>query len=92
MSYATRNYMAHGGEELVIGGKLTFLPGATVEGTEGLFDSNTTAPAPQPAIADSTANSVTALRTDLNTLLAVLRTVGILATVPTDQALDAPSE
>ena len=33
----TRNYMAHGGDELVIGGKLTFLPGATVEGADGLF-------------------------------------------------------
>ena len=34
----TKNYFAHGGNELVIGGKLTFLPGATVEGGEGLFD------------------------------------------------------
>ena len=34
----TRNYHAHGGSEWVIGGKLTFLPGATVEGAEGLFD------------------------------------------------------
>ena len=31
----TRNYMAHGGDELVIGGKLTFLPGATVEVGQG---------------------------------------------------------
>ena len=28
--FTTRNYFAHGGNELVIGGKLTFLPGATV--------------------------------------------------------------
>jgi len=28
----TRNYHAHGGDEWVIGGKLTFLPDATVEG------------------------------------------------------------
>ena len=28
----TRNYAAHGGGEWVIGGKLTVLPGATVEG------------------------------------------------------------
>mgnify|MGYP001639383529 CR=1 FL=1 len=34
----TRNYHAHGGSEWVVGGKLTFLPGATVEGAEGLFD------------------------------------------------------
>ena len=37
-SHTTKNYFAHGGEELVIGGKITFLPGATVEGGEGLFD------------------------------------------------------
>ena len=31
-------YFAHGGNELVIGGKLTFLPGASVEGGEGPRD------------------------------------------------------
>lgn len=30
--YNTKNYMAHGGEELVIGGKLTILEGAQVTG------------------------------------------------------------
>ena len=38
MDSITRNYHAHGGNEWVFGGKLTFLPGATVEGAEGLFD------------------------------------------------------
>ena len=38
MSNTARNYHAHGGNEWVVGGKLTFLPGATVEGAEGLFD------------------------------------------------------
>ena len=37
-THITKNYFAHGGNELVIGGKLTFLAGATVEGGEGLFD------------------------------------------------------
>ena len=37
-THNTKNYFAHGGNELVIGGKLTFLTGATVEGGEGLFD------------------------------------------------------
>ena len=32
MSYNTKNYAAHGGSELVIGGKLTILDGATVTG------------------------------------------------------------
>ena len=31
-TYITRNYAAHGGHEWVIGGKLTFKEGATVEG------------------------------------------------------------
>ena len=38
-THVTKNYFAHGGDTLVIGGKLTFLEGATVEGGEGLFDS-----------------------------------------------------
>ena len=38
MEHTARNYHAHGGSEWVVGGKLTFLPGATVEGAEGLFD------------------------------------------------------
>ena len=34
-TYNTKNYMAHGGGELVIGGKLTFLEGAEVENFPG---------------------------------------------------------
>ena len=30
MDHTARNYHAHGGSEWVVGGKLTFLPGATV--------------------------------------------------------------
>ena len=37
-AHNTRNYFAHGGSELVIGGRLTFLPGACVEGADSLFD------------------------------------------------------
>ena len=29
MEHTARNYHAHGGSEWVVGGKLTFLPGAT---------------------------------------------------------------
>ena len=50
----TKNYFAHGGNELVIGGKLTFLPGATVEGGEGLFDLPAGSPVTAlPFLADS---------------------------------------
>ena len=75
-----KNYFAHGGNELVIGGKLTFLPGATVEGGEGLFDlpggGDATA---LPFLADSTATTVSQLREDYNRLLAALRTAGLMA-------------
>ncbi len=77
---STKNYFAHGGNELVIGGKLTFLPGASVEGGEGLFDLSTGGGNAQPPfLADSTASSVAALREDYNKLLQVLREAGILA-------------
>ena len=76
---STKNYFAHGGNELVVGGKLTFLPGAVVEGVEGLFDLPTGGQADRPFLADSTATTVAALREDYNGLLAVLRTAGVLA-------------
>ena len=34
-THITKNYFAHGGDELVIGGKLTVLEGAEVEGLAG---------------------------------------------------------
>ena len=77
METNTRNYHAHGGAEWVIGGKLTFLPGATVEGAEGLFDLPSGVRA--GSVPDSTATTVSALRDDFNCLLAVLRTGGIIA-------------
>ncbi len=73
----TRNYAAHGGNEWVIGGKLTFLPGATVEGAEGLFD--LPAGGQQTLLGDlpdSTATTVSQLREDFNRLLAALRGTG----------------
>ena len=78
----THNYFAQGGNELVIGGKLTFLPGATVEGAEGLFDlpsASTPASPTMPYIADSEATTVAALKDNFNALLAALRTAGLMA-------------
>ena len=74
----THNYFAHGGNELVIGGKLTFLPGATVEGGDDLFGQSE--PAAQIAyIADSEATTIAALKDDFNGLLAALRNAGLMA-------------
>ena len=75
----THNYFANGGNELVIGGKLTFLPGATIEGGGDLFG--------QPAsfepigyVADSEATTISALKDDFNALLAAVRAAGLMVT------------
>ena len=78
MTRSARNYFARGGGELVIGGKLTFLPGAAVEGGDDLFGQSE--PAAQIAyIADSEATTIAALREDFNGLLAALRNAGMMA-------------
>ena len=77
--YQTRNYTAHGGKETVIGGKLTFLPGAEVEGLEALLPS---AQLPQlTAQDDSVATTVAALKDDFNALLARMRAAGLMQSV-----------
>ena len=79
MTRSARNYFAHGGGELVIGGKLTFLPGAAVEGGDDLFGQSE--PAAQIAyIADSEATTIAALKDDFNALLAAIRTAGLMVT------------
>ena len=86
-TYNTKNYFAHGGEQLVIGGKLTFLEGAEVENFPGGNTNSTDA----PYVADSEATTVAALKTDFNSLLAALRTAGILsATAP--ETTETPTE
>ena len=90
----TKNFVAHGGGEWVIGGKLTFLPGAVVEGGEGLFDTmpgGDNAVAQLPFSPDSTATNVATLRENYNRLLAALRTAGLMmAEEPEAPAPDTP--
>ena len=90
--YNCKNYTAHGGNETIIGGKLTFLPGAQVEGLADLLDipeeSTYTLPAATADAlggvkaaanqADSAATTVAGLKDDLNALLAKLKTAGIM--------------
>ena len=73
--YQTHNYTAHGGRETVIGGKLTILPGATVE---GLGEALSMPKA--PFLPDSEAATVAALRADFNALLSTLRAAGLMET------------
>jgi len=73
-----RNYHAHGGSEWVIGGRLTFLPGATVEGAEGLFDLPTAGEPVLLNVQESEATTVAALREDFNHLISELRNAGLI--------------
>ena len=77
-TYNSKNYFAHGGGELVIGGKLTFLDGAEVENFPGSASGNA-ASSTAPYVADSEATTVAGLREDYNRLLAALRTAGLMA-------------
>ena len=77
-TYNSKNYFAHGGEQLVIGGKLTFLDGAEVENFPGSTN-GTAASGTAPYVADSEATTVAGLREDYNRLLAALRTAGLMA-------------
>ena len=86
MNNITKNFHAHGGNEWVVGGKLTFLPGAVVEGAEELFDVPAGGTVQLPAMADSTATTVAALRDDFNGLLIALRTAGLMAAQETGDA------
>ena len=79
MNQSSRNYHTHGGNEWVIGGKLTFLPGAIVEGAEGLFELPTGEPLRLPPIPASEATTVAALREEFNGLVAALKAVGLMA-------------
>ena len=78
METNTHNYHAHGGNEWVIGGKLTFLPGATIEGAEGLFDLVAGEPVRLPPLPASEATTVAALREDHNRLIEALKAAGLM--------------
>ena len=85
MSYSAKNYFAHGGNELVIGGKLTFLPGAEIEGSDALpatLAVEDVAPIPNQAASEAT--TVAALRDDFNALLTKLKSAGLMAPDPTE--------
>ena len=73
-THVTKNYFTDNGNELVIGGKLTFLDGAEVENFPGITSGNAAT-----YVADSEATNVANLKADFNALLAALRTAGALS-------------
>ncbi len=84
---SAKNFMAHGGNELVIGGKLTLLTGAVVDDPSGVLGSKPAAAS--VSIKPSSATTVGALRDDYNRMIEALVAAGILALV--DDA-KAPTE
>ena len=76
-THITKNFFAHGGDELVIGGKLTLLEGATIEGLTGAMEKIENVP-------ESTATTVAALKESFNALLAALKTVGFMEPDPVE--------
>ena len=77
----THNYFAQGGNELVIGGRLTFLPGATIEGGDDLFTPSL--PFDQiEYVPDSEATTIAALKDAFNALLAAIRNAGLMESAP----------
>ena len=79
MNNNARNYHAHGGSEWVIGGKLTFLPGATIVGTENLPGIPAANEPVLLNVAESDATTVASLREDYNALIAELRKAGLVS-------------
>ena len=78
MTHNTHNYFAHGGSELVIGGKLTFGPDATIEDNAGVLEGAASSAGTVYYIADSEATTIAALKDDFNSLLAALRSCGLM--------------
>lgn len=68
MSYNAKNYTEQGGDVTHFGGKVIFEEGAEIEGLPAAANQ-----------ADSTASTVSALKDDLNALLAKLKAAGLMA-------------
>ena len=79
MNCNTRNFHAHGGSEWVIGGKLTFLESAEVEGLSRLVSEALTSAENVPV---SEATTVASLKEPVNALLAALKAAGFMKADP----------
>ncbi|MEG0742718.1 MAG: head fiber protein [Comamonas sp.] len=79
MGYATKNYTKPGGDETVIGGKLSFGAAAQVDNLPAATTSMVGGVKMAAAQADSLATDVAGILADFNALLAKLRAAGMLA-------------
>ena len=76
-----KNYLADGGDRLVIGGTLEVLDTATVTGLQSGYASEQTAGSVYQAMnqAESAATTIADLKSDFNALLQKLKDAGIMA-------------
>lgn len=73
----TKNYVAKGGEEWVIGGKLTILEGAEVEGLDG---GSATVPKANSVAALAPSAELSDVITAYNNLVTALKNAGLMNT------------
>ncbi len=71
MSYSTKNYTEQGGEKTVIGGTLEIKEGASVTGLPSPFS-------PAANQSASTAEDISGLLADFNSLLVKLKAAGLM--------------
>ncbi len=79
MEYNAKNYMAQGGDRLVIGGTLEIKEGASVTGLPAAAADSAGVVVMSTNQVASVATDVAALVTDFNTLLQKLKAAGIMA-------------
>ena len=79
MEYNVKNYMAQGGDRLVIGGTLEIKEGASVTGLPAAAADSAGVVVMSTNQVASVATDVAALATDFNTLLQKLKAAGIMA-------------
>ena len=79
MEYNVKNYMAQGGDRLVIGGTLEIKEGASVTGLPAAAADSAGVVVMSTNQVASVATDVAALVTDFNTLLQKLKAAGIMA-------------
>ena len=82
--YNAKNYTEQGGDVTHIGGKLIFEDGSSVEGLPGST--------PAANQADSEAGTIAALKEDFNSLLAKLKTAGLMEADEADDTEDTDGD
>lgn len=89
MGYNTKNFTRQGGDEWVVGGKMTFQAGAEVSGLPRATADVAGGVLQAENQADSTASTIAELKADVNALLAKLKAAGVIA--PDEERAEVPA-